>query len=111
MSTKLDPFRRQLAGRTPWGATHFRDRPFLTRSLGHAPAITGVSRDNTGAALGACVVKCYRAWDDLMIAQTVSDGSGNFTLNPSTSGPYYLVWYLAGSPDRAGTSVNTLVAT
>ena len=47
---------------------------------------------------------------DAFIATTVSDGSGNFTLLPPVSGPYYLVAYLAGAPDVAGTTVNTLTA-
>jgi hypothetical protein len=40
----------------------------------------------------------------------VSDGAGVFTFDNPGSGPFYIVAYLAGSPDVAGTSLNTLIA-
>jgi hypothetical protein len=110
MSVLVDPFRINSTG--PWGGkARFRDKPFRqSKPASYNAAVTGVSRDSTGAALGNCTVKLYRAWDDAMIASTVSDGSGNFTLYPPSSGPYYLVAYLDGATDVAGTSVNTLTA-
>jgi len=74
------------------------------------PGITGITRDKNGVALGNCIVDAFRNWDNQFIASTISDGGGNFTVNPISSGPYYLVAYKAGSPDVAGTSVNTLIA-
>ena len=73
-------------------------------------AITGVTRDNSGVALGSCVVKLYTTPGDSMVATQTSDGSGNFTfwVNDSTSN-YYLRSYKTGAPDVAGTSVNTIV--
>lgn len=87
-------------------------KPFRSpRFSSYSPTITGVTKDSTGVALGSCTVQLFRAWDDGIVAETTSDGSGNFTFYPTTSGPYYIVAYKAGAPDVAGTSVNTLVAT
>ena len=70
--------------------------------------LTGVSRDSTGAALGTCIVKLFRTVDDVLIAQTTSDGSGNYSFILPPSGPYYLVEYKDGGTPVAGTSLNTL---
>lgn len=109
MSVLIDKFRINTTG--PWGGkSRFRDKPFTqSKPASYNSTITGVSRDSAGLPLGNCVTKLFRTWDDVMISQTVSDGSGNFTLFAPSSGPYYIVWYKAGSPDVAGTSVNTLV--
>lgn len=72
--------------------------------------ITGVSRNNAGAALGTCVVKLFRTPSDVLAAQTTSDASGNFTFDNPGSGPFYIVCYKAGSPDVSGTGLNTVVA-
>lgn len=71
--------------------------------------IGGITKDAAGNALPACTVKLYQTGNDLEIDRTVSDANGNYSF--STLGPaenYYCVAYLAGSPDRAGTTVNTL---
>ena len=73
--------------------------------------IVGVSRDSTGAALGACTIKVFRTSDDVLVASTTSDGSGNWTAYPNQQGPYYFVEYKAGAPDVFGTSPNTNTAT
>jgi hypothetical protein len=73
--------------------------------------LTGVTRDSAGVPLGNCRVHLFNS-ADVEIAETVSDGSGNFSFTTDqNSGTYYLVAYLAGSPDRAGTSANTLTLT
>ena len=78
------------------------------RVLGDQNArIIGVSRDSAGVALGSCKVKVFRTADDVCVASTVSDGSGNWTAYPNQEGPYYYVEYKAGSPDVFGTSPNT----
>lgn len=74
-------------------------------------SITGVTRDSTGVALGSCVVDMFQTGGDIFVTTTTSDGSGNFTLaTPNNSGTFYLVAYKPGSPDVAGTTVNTLTA-
>ena len=70
--------------------------------------IVGVTRDSSGAALGSCVVHLFRTVDDKLTEVQTSDGSGNFSFNVGGGELYYVVAYLPGSPDRAGTTVNTL---
>lgn len=83
----------------------FRSRPFdaVTR------LIVGVTRDSTGVALGGCTVQMFRSTDDAYMGETVSDGSGNYTLTSPGNFNLYLVAYKTGAPDLAGTTVNTLL--
>ena len=74
--------------------------------------LSGVSRDSTGAPLGGCTVKVFMTLNDTKVYETVSDGSGNWSIDVSPNpGPFYYVEYLVGTPDRAGTSINTNVPT
>lgn len=72
--------------------------------------ISGVTRDSSGVALAACTVDLFRTIDNQFILQTISDGSGNYVFDGVQQGfTYYVVAYLAGAPDTAGTTLNTLV--
>lgn len=75
--------------------------------------ITGTTKDSTGAALGNCVVDWFRTSDDVKLDTTTSDANGLFEFRTAGQPPnaYYLVAYLAGTTDVAGTTVNTLVGT
>lgn len=84
------------------GAAPYFELPNLT--------ISGVTRDSSGVALGACTVDLFRTIDNVFIGQTISDGSGNYIFDGVQQGfTYYVVAYLAGAPDTAGTTLNTLV--
>jgi hypothetical protein len=74
-------------------------------------SLVGVSRDGTGAILGLCTVRIFRTADDVKVAETVSDASGNWSVPMMPPGPYYYVEYRVGSPDKAGTSLNTNLPT
>ena len=73
--------------------------------------ISGVTRDNTGAILGGCAVEIFRTQDDVKFDNTTSDAvTGVYIFNAAVLGDqYYAVAYKAGSPDVAGTTVNTIV--
>lgn len=75
--------------------------------------ITGTTKDSTGAALGNCVVDWFNTADDTKLDTATSDANGLFEFRTAGQPPnaYYLVAYKSGSPDVAGTSVNTLVGT
>jgi hypothetical protein len=74
--------------------------------------LTGVSRDSAGAALGGCTVKIFSSINDVKLYETVSDGSGDWSVDVAPNpGPFYYVEYKVGSPDVAGTSLNTNVPT
>ena len=73
--------------------------------------LTGITKDSTGAVLGGCTVHLFYSLPDQFISAVDSDpttGAFSFLIGP-TSGPFYLVAYKAGSPDVAGTTVNTLM--
>lgn len=73
--------------------------------------IKGQCVDASGNALSGVVVQGFRTSDDSFAGyevQSRTDGSYDLATNfPGVS--HYLVAYIAGSPDRAGTTVNTLV--
>lgn len=72
--------------------------------------IFGITKDSAGAVLADCTVDLFRTADDLLVDSMVSDGSGNYEFrSTSLSTLYYIVAYKVGSPDVAGTTVNTLV--
>jgi hypothetical protein len=73
--------------------------------------ITGVTKDATGAALGACTVELFSTDLDVREDKAVSDAAGVYRFYVCPTATKYLVAYKAGSPDVAGTSVNTLVGT
>lgn len=95
------PNRRFLLGEP------FRSVPFSSQN----DFITGVTRDSTGVVLAGCTVDLFRTPNDACVASTVSDQSGNYSFANPGSGPFFLVAYKAGSPDVAGTTVNTVTAT
>jgi hypothetical protein len=76
------------------------------------PLLSGITRDSTGVILGTCYVELLRTSDDLKFDGVTSDGQGNFSFKAARYGTnYYIVAYKQGSPDVAGTTVNTLTPT
>lgn len=83
--------------------------PSLLLLLG--PRITGVvgiTIDQIGARLPFCTVNAFNAVTNVFVATTQSDASGNYSLQLPAGQTYFLVAYKPGSPDVAGTSVNTI---
>jgi len=74
-------------------------------------SMSGVSRDSTGAVLAAANVHIFRTEDNSFVAETTSDGSGAWSIPLLKGGPFFIVAYKTGTPDIAGTTVNTLVPT
>jgi len=68
----------------------------------------GISYDATGAALAGVDIHLFRSSDYSFVAATVSDGTGYWRFDGMSGGPFFIVEYLAGAPDRFGTSPNTL---
>lgn len=88
------PFRGM--GRLPMPATRF--------------IISGVTRDGNGVAIASCVVELYLTSNDMPLEKVTSDANGLYSFSSiGLSEAYYVVAYKAGSPDVAGTTVNTLV--
>ena len=83
---------------------------------GQSFTLTGITKTGAGVALGNCRVVSYQSgWRyvdnaPVVIAETVSDGSGNFTLNLRNI-DYQLTAYQEGSPDLAGITRQDVVPT
>lgn len=71
--------------------------------------VSGVTRDALGVAVGSCTVKLFNAATDVLTQTATSDASGNYSFAVDKTQTWYAVAYLAGAPDVAGTTVNTLV--
>jgi len=71
--------------------------------------LIGTSRDSSGVALGSCLIQGFLTANDVFVGQCTSDSGGYFELPTPYTGAHYLVAYKAGSPDVAGTTVNTLI--
>ncbi|MGD0591086.1 MAG: hypothetical protein ABSA44_09845 [Bacteroidota bacterium] len=72
--------------------------------------ITGTTKDSSGNALAGCTVHLFDASVDILISIVQSDASGAFMFLVSPSTTCYILAYKTGSPDVAGTTVNTLMA-
>ena len=96
----------------PVGKLRFLERLAKVSPTPQRYIITGTTRDSTGAALANCSVDVFNSSTNQLVAVTTSDANGLFTVTatvPPTA--FYLVAYLVGSPDVAGTTVNTITAT
>ena len=80
-------------------------------------AVSGVTKDSTGTPLGGCTVDVFESnvsEPRRFVGRAVSDANGNYSImvnGPDTGMTFEAVAYLAGAPDRAGVTVNTLAGT
>ena len=83
-----------------------------TVTVAGTATIFGVTKDSNSNPLAACTLHLFLTATNVLVGTTTSDGGGNytFTFSSTITGPFYIVAYLAGSPDVAGTTLNTLVA-
>lgn len=73
--------------------------------------ISGATRDKDGVALSGCRVELFETESDVLLYTTTSDASGVFSFSVPTGGwSWWLRAYKAGSPDLAGTTVDTVTA-
>jgi hypothetical protein len=79
--------------------------------------ISGITKDSTSTPIAGVTVKAYRTAADVNNSlnadlqegpAVVSDAAGNYTVCLTNQDAHYLVGYKAGSPDIAGTTLNTL---
>lgn len=74
--------------------------------------IKGTTLDSTGAVLANAIVKPYVTATDVEDGPAVTSAAdGTYAAGVYTPGAHYVVAYKSGSPDVAGTSVNTLSPT
>jgi hypothetical protein len=95
----------------PW------EPPSLNSGAVSKLAFVGVSRDEYGSILVACLMKLFKTADgnfpdtkDRILDTFTSDATtGAFLLLTPYAEAHYITLYKSGSPDRQGISVNTLV--
>ena len=91
-----------------------RTEPAVVRPLklpARTATISGITRVlSTGVPLGVCVVELYLTATDEPLMKTTSDANGYFSFSVARFSPatHYMVAYKVGSPDTAGTTLNTL---
>jgi hypothetical protein len=71
--------------------------------------ISGITKNATGAALGGVTVDLYDAPTKTLVDTVVSDAGGYYVAGTPYGTAVFANAYLAGSPDVAGTTINTLV--
>lgn len=75
--------------------------------------IKGTCVDNADTPVANAIVQGYVTATDAYVGEVTANTSGGYELMTEqlTSVPHYLVAYKAGSPDIAGTTVNTILPT
>jgi hypothetical protein len=74
--------------------------------------IMGTTKDASSNIIGGAVVQSFVTSTDTYVSETTSDDNGRYESPTTNVGvAHYLVAYIPGSPDRAGTTVNTLIPT
>lgn len=104
-------------GMAPIGAEHRGAgfEPFSCDGEGTSVSrfIKGTTKDSGGTAVANATVQAFRTSDDFYLGQDVSREDGTYTCPADVPAgtQCYLVAYKAGSPDIAGTTVNTITNT
>lgn len=75
--------------------------------------LRGTCKDSGGTAVADAIVQAFVTATDAFAGEVAANTDGTYTLGVEQSKltPHYLVAYKAGSPDIAGTTVNTLLPT
>lgn len=77
----------------------------------HRMVFTGQTLNASGAVLGGCTVQLFNTATGLLVDTQVSDSGGNYKLTDPNNVACFIVAYLPGSPDLAGTSIDELTGT
>ena len=73
--------------------------------------VSGSTYNSIGVLINTIELDLFDSGTDTVVYQYTSGSSGDYSLPCYYLGPFYVVAYQAGSPDIAGTTVNTLVPT
>jgi hypothetical protein len=97
----------------PWDRADAPSEPRVVHQLLPYPPtafrISGFTKDSTGTILAGCTVHMLKTVNDQLQEVVVSGPDGYFQFKyAGQSSSYYLVAYKPGSPDVAGTTINTL---
>lgn len=93
---------------TDWWSPNQR----ASRGNGATKFIRGQCKDSDGSPVSGAVVQCFLTGTDAIVSETTSQTDGTYEApTPYPGTQHYLVAYRSGSPDIAGTTVNTLIPT
>lgn len=70
--------------------------------------VTGQTLNAAGAPLGGVTVILFNTPTNVVVDTGVSDAAGNYSLGDPNATTNFVVGYLPGSPDVAGTTVDTI---
>lgn len=109
--------RDQAGIATPCGAWISNDWSPLVNPFEQATdrwLISGVTKDDAGSPLGNCRVVALETGriqkdGSAIVGETISDGSGNYTIEVPMNTAYEVIAYKPGSPDVAGITRNDIV--
>lgn len=73
-------------------------------------AFVGVTRDSYGSPLAGCTVRCFLTSTCELVSTVISDGNGAYAATTPYAGGHFLTVHKTASPDVAGASVDTLIA-
>jgi hypothetical protein len=110
-------FRVNAGIATPCGAWIWLDYTPLINPFEQATdrfVIAGITKDGTGSALGGCRVVALETGRLAVsgcpiVAETISDGGGNYSIEVPLNTAYELIAYKPGSPDVAGITRSDVV--
>lgn len=71
--------------------------------------LQGTCKDSLGNILGGAIVQAFITSTDAFDGQTTCDDRGVFQVPCFSTEAHYLVAYYPGAPDKAGSTVNTLI--
>jgi hypothetical protein len=83
----------------------------FTTGSRHRKVFTGQTIAAGGGALAGCTVMLFNTATGLLVDTTTSDSAGNYKLTDPNNVNCFVVAYLPGSPDIAGTTIDTLTGT
>lgn len=85
------------------------DYPFAYSSgRSGARLISGVAYGATGSPIPGATVRLFNTATGLLVCTATADSAGNYVVTEPNNVASFVVAYLPGSPDVAGTTVNTL---
>jgi hypothetical protein len=74
--------------------------------------VKGTVVDSVGAPVNGVTINCFRTSDNLFVGTTTSLYDGTYMVStPYIGVSHFIVAYIAGSPDKEGTTVNNLTPT
>jgi hypothetical protein len=73
-------------------------------------AVQGQVVNSSGSGVSGVTVKLFDTPTNVMVDSTTTDANGNYDVGSYLSTNAFAIGYVTGSPDKAGTTINTIPA-